>query len=176
MVAAPIFVLGLIGSLFAREANVAERLMVAAMPAAMAFLAALMLSARDRARHMRTVRKVRAKLLARDAVSDDEFLRSFASNDPALLQQTRRAIAQFFDVPVEKIRATDTLDGDFNTGVLEPGFHFFVVHHVLNARKIEPRAFQFRTGKLINDIGGFVAEIQRVLDGKAPDNDAGRHP
>src|SRR5207249_3734495 len=143
--------------------------LIALMPAAMAFVAALLLFSRDYARHARTLRRVRTKLIVRDDSSDDEFSRQFPNADFTTMQQTRHAIAQFFNVPVAKIHSTDTLDGDLEITTLEPSFHSFVVYHVLNVRNVQPQPFAFNTGNL-NDIGDLVAEIQRVLDGIARSN------
>jgi hypothetical protein len=135
----------------------------------MAFVAALVLFSRDHARHRRTVRRVRARLMARADASDDEFSQRFPNVDITLLKQTRLSIARFFDVPVEKIHAADSLRDDLEFAALEPSFHTFVVYHILNARNVEPRPFSFRTGKF-DDLGGLVAEIQCVLDGCAVAN------
>jgi hypothetical protein len=162
MIAAVAFVFGLIGSLFMTEANVYARLLTALAVAATAFIAALFLAGLDYVQHTGAVRRVRAKLLARGDSSDEEFVALFPQHEPTLVQQTRRAIAQFFDVPVEKIRATDSLNGDLEYSTLEPGFHTFVVYHVLEARKVNPQPFSFKA--TLNDIGELIAEIQRVLD------------
>ena len=77
MIASVAFVFGLIASVFATEANLAERLMIALMPAIMAFVPVLILFSRDYVGHTQTVRRVRAKLLARDDTSEDEFSRRF---------------------------------------------------------------------------------------------------
>lgn len=163
MIAAVAFVFGMIGSLFATEANFGERIMIAFMPAAFAFVAALILCARDYARRTSTMRTLRQMLLARHDVNDDDFVSHFPDADPALVTQTRQAISQFFDVPVQKIHPTDKLQDDLRFDRLEPGFHLYVVHHVLDARKVAPRPFTFHTGGLTG-VGDLAKEIQCVLD------------
>jgi hypothetical protein len=164
MIAAVAFIFGLIGSLFATEATFGQRLIMALMPAAMAFVATLILIARDDARHAGTMRAVRQMILARPDVSDHDFLAHFPGTDPTLIAQTRQAISQFFDVPAQKIHPTDNLHHDLQFNTLEPSFHSFVVYHVLNARNVAPQPFTFNTGELTN-VGDFAEEIQRVLDG-----------
>ena len=164
MIAAVAFIFGVIGSFFATQANLAERLMIALMPAALAFVAALLLFTRDHARHTSAMRAVRRMLVARSDVNDHDFFARFPDADSALIAQTRRAIAQFFDVPPQKLRAADSLHNDLQCGTLEPAFHSFVVYHVLNARNVEPQPFALNTADL-DDIGGLAQEIQRVLDG-----------
>jgi hypothetical protein len=169
VISAVALVPGLIGSAFATNASPAERLMIALMPAGMTFIAALMLFSRDRARHRRTVRRVRDRLMARADASDDDFSRGFPGAESALLLQTRLAIATFFGVPIRKIHPTDHLRSDLEFAALEPSFHSFVVCHILNARNVEPKPFSFRTADLA-DLRDLVAEIQRVLDGLGATN------
>jgi hypothetical protein len=164
MIAAVAFIFGVIGSLFATKASLTERLMIALIPAACAFVAALILFTRDHARHTSTMRAVRNMLLARNDVNDHEFFAHFADTDSTLIAQTRQAISGFFDVPAKKIHATDRLHNDLRFGTLEPAFHSFVVYHVLNVRNVVPHPFTFNTADL-TDIGDLAKEIQRVLDG-----------
>jgi len=81
MIATVAFIFGAIGSLFATQANLAERLMLALMPAAFAFVAAMILFTRDHARHTSTMRAVRKMLLARNDVNDHDFLTQFPDAD-----------------------------------------------------------------------------------------------
>lgn len=163
MIAAVAFVFGVIGSLFATGATLAERFMISLVPAALAFVAALLLFTRDRARHSMALREVRRVLAARDAVADQDFLAYFPDIDSTLLSQTRVALAEFFDVPPQKIHPTDRLHEDLRFGTLDPAFHSFVVYHVLSARMVEPQPFTFRTARMA-DIGDLAKEIQRVLN------------
>jgi hypothetical protein len=163
MIAAVAFVFGVIGSLFATEASLGERLMIALMPAAMAFIAAFLLFSRDHARHVATMRSVRRMLLDREDINDSDYLAQFPDADSTLIAQTRRAVSEFFDVPVQKIHPTDSLRKDLRFDTLEPGFHSFVVYRVFAARNVEPQPFAFNTSDLSN-IGDLSNEIQRVLD------------
>lgn len=164
MIAAVAYVMGIVCSLFAREVTASERMMMAVFPAVMAFVAALILFARDRSRHVAARQTVRDNLLPRQDVNDDEFFAHFPKNDPTLIAQTRRAISLFFDVPAEKIHPTDNLQNDLEFSTLEPGFHTFVVYHVFNARNVAPQPFWFKTSNL-TDVGDLAKEIQRILDG-----------
>lgn len=82
MIAAAAFLLGILGSLFVAEANLADRLMMAFLPAGMAFIATLMLFARDHWRHAATMRSVRRMLLDRALVDDAEHLAHSPDADP----------------------------------------------------------------------------------------------
>jgi hypothetical protein len=163
MIAAIAFLLGLIGSLFVNEVNLFQRLMIALMPAALGFVAALLLLTRDRLRHTATMRDVRRMLLARRDVNDDEFIAQFPAADATFLAQIRQALSQFFDVPAEKIYATDNLNKDLRFSTFEPAIHCYVVYHILNAHDMAHQAFKFNTADL-SDIADLAQEIQRVLD------------
>lgn len=164
MIAAVGFALGIVGSLFATEASIGERLLRAALTGAITFVAALLLFARDYRRQSSTRRAVRQTLLARRGAQDDEFSVRFPAADPALIAQTRQAISQFFDVPAEKIHPTDNVHSDFHADIFEPGFHTFVVYRVLNALNVAPAPFTFSLAN-ISDVADLANEIQRVLDG-----------
>jgi hypothetical protein len=164
MIAAVAFVFGVIASLVATEAAVGERLMTAFVPPGIAFVAALLLFAMDRARHTSTMRSVRQMLLARPDVEDHDFFAQFPDADSTLIAQTREAISRFFDIPMQKIHPNDNLRNDLQIDTFEPAFHSFVVTDVLRARHIAPRPFTFSTCGL-TDIGDLAKEIQRVLHG-----------
>jgi hypothetical protein len=164
IVAAVAFILGLVGALFAHEASVAERFMNAGIMAAMAFCGVLILGTRDLVRYKATIRADRRKLLAQENVTDAEFLSHFSDVDPALILQIRLAVAALFQVPAEKVHPSDSLQDDLRLNILEPGFHSFVVAHVLKARNVAPQPYVFHSVALkgFNDL---VKELQRILDG-----------
>jgi hypothetical protein len=164
MIAAVAFVIGLIGALVANDANFGP-LMMASMAATMAFVAALLLFSRDRARHRLAIRNVRELLLSRRDVSDTDFEAHFPHRDSSLVIQCRHAVSQFFDVPAEKIFPTDDLNTDLRFNVIKPGVHWYVVSFVLHARNIPPRRFSIRTSGL-NSFDNLVQEIQGILDDK----------
>jgi hypothetical protein len=167
------FVVGHVSVLIANDPTFPHPLITGGMTGGMAFIAALILFARDGGRHTGAIANVRQALLDRTDVADAVFCRHFSNADPTLVIQIRRAISQFFDVPVEKVHSTENLHTDLQFDDLEPGFHSFIVSHVLKARSVEPQPFTFDTGDL-TDIGDLTNEIQRVLDGfnaAPPDND-----
>ena len=161
------FFLGLIGALFVAEASGPERLMYAAMPAAMAFVAAMLLSLRDRIRYQAARRRVRRNLLHREDVSDAEFAAHFAGSDSAWLVQTRQAVARFFDVPAEKIYATDDLRKDLKIDTVEPMLHMFITGQLAKARNLPQRPVAFNTARLI-DLGDLAAEVRRFISMHIP--------
>ena len=169
MIAAVAFVFGLVGALFATTTTVREKFLIAAGVAAMAFVAALILGARDYSRHRAAVAAVCRMLLTRDDLTEADFVSHFSEIDPILLGQIRQAIADFFRVPVAKIHPGDSLRGHLQCDALEPGFHTFIVYHIFAARKVTTERGQlisFHCGAL-NGFADLAKEIQRILDGLA---------
>ena len=164
--AAVAFVLGLIGSLFATMAGFGERLLMAGGLAATVFVAVLMLAVRDHMRCHAAFNAVRKMLTARDDVTEVDFLSRFPDLDRVLLGQIRQAVADSFNVPVAKIHPDDNPLRDFRCDALEPGFHSFVVYHILNVREVAPvrgQLFTF-TSSSLSGFGDLATEIQRILD------------
>jgi hypothetical protein len=161
------FAITFVGYLFASETAFVDKLRFSGMTAAIAGSAALLLCWRDRARHHRTRRAVRATLLGREDVSDADFLSQFPGLDFSLVSEVRMFVARFFDVPVEKIHPDDNLVTDLQLRKFEPGFHMFVLHNVIAARKIvlDGRQLIGFRDKSLAGIGEFVSEIDRILRG-----------
>lgn len=155
------FVFGLFGSFLAQDPQLSP-LMLGAMVGSLAFLAALILIAKDRTQHNAAMSLVRRTLLARQDVDNDDFCLQMPDCEPSLLIQTRDAVAAFFDVPPVKIHPTDQLQRDLHFKTLEPAFHFAVVYHVLQRRNVAPGPFSFRTDHL-RDLRDLANEIHVVL-------------
>jgi hypothetical protein len=152
------FFFGLIGALFVSDASGAERLILAAMPAAMAFVAAILLGFRDMARYKAAKRRVRRIVLARQDISDRDFTSHFPDCNATWLVQTRHLVARFFDVPPEKIHPTDELREDLRFDSLEA--YWVILHDVRKARNVVRRPATFNTTDL-TDIAQLANEIHR---------------
>jgi hypothetical protein len=163
VIAVVAFFLGLIGALFVVEASLAERLGIAMLPAAMAFIAAILLGTRDYARSEVTKHRVQKMLLVRIDVTDADFVASFPAFNADLVLQTREAISEFFGVPSSKIHPSDKLSGNLKVDLRKPSFHSYVIYRVFNLRHLTPQPYVFHSTKPM-DIGDLIAEIQRVLN------------
>lgn len=157
------FAIGTIGAFLSNDPMLSPPWGVGAMGGVIAFVATLILLARDRSRYTATMASVRQSLLARPDVNDHEFCRAFPNLDPSLLTDTRDAVATFFDVPSTKLYARDRLNEDLYFETLEPDFHAAVVYHVLARRNTKHGQFTFDTGAL-NDLRDLATEVGRVLD------------
>lgn len=168
MISAAMFVVVIIGSLFAVGSTIAERLMIALTMAGLAFVGALMLCMRDYARYVLAKRAVRRLLLHRSDLDDGRYAECFPDCDPALIVQTRRAVAEFFGAPAPRIHPTDRLEREFRSDVFEPGLTFFVVQYLFEVRQAAPRRMMIASGGLA-DMEDLAKRIQRLLDGSYGD-------
>ncbi|MBN2579083.1 MAG: hypothetical protein JXB10_08840 [Pirellulales bacterium] len=168
------FIIGFAVSLFISEATWTERLMMAGMPAAIAFIAAFLLSIRDFTRHHTVMRTVRGHLLACSDTSDEHFLSSRPCDDAALLVETRKAISRFFDVPAVKVGRNVHLLRDLHVDKLEPSFQFYVVDSVISSQSVEPKPFAFAMVGLesIDDLTKAIRKVLNGFDSKNPTEDA----
>lgn len=153
---------GLIGALFVREAGWRERLLLACMPSAMTFVAALLLMGRDHLSNIVRISSVRRKLQSRRDVTAAEFVEPFPDCEPALLADIRQAIAEFFAVPPEKIHPTDDLQNDYLASFNGAPLHSAVMSAVFEARGVWP-GVKFRPDKL-KTVGDLARKIQRSLE------------
>ncbi len=159
------FIIGFVAFLFISDATWADRLTIAAMPAIITFVAALLLASRDSARHSSTVRKVRAYLLACNDSTDEQFMSPQPCDDAALLLETRKAISRFFDVPTVKVTRDVHLIRDLHVDKIEPSFQFYVVDSVIASQQDELKPFGFAMAGLA-PIDDLTNAIHKVLDGR----------
>ena len=92
----------------------------------------------------------------------DVFSRAFPSQELQVLLEVRKAVAEFFEVPENKIHSNDDLRGDLAFDSLEPSFHFFVICRVLQFRQVVPSGFAF-CGKQLANVGDLAKEVERIL-------------
>lgn len=161
------FVVGLLVSLFVRDAAWSDRLTMAVVPGFMTFVAVLILAGRDSAKHSASILAVRDALLGGDDTSDHDFLSMRLCDDAPLLLETRKAVSRFFDVPTGKISRDVHLIDDLHVDNLQPSFQLSVVQSVIASRQVESKPFQFSMAGLesIDDlakaIGGVFDDFDR---------------
>lgn len=125
-----VFVIATVCTLFVREANGTQRFIMAIVPAGIAFIAALSLMVRDLWQQKVVRRSIQRRLLSRSDIPDEEYQYSFFASKASLNRTVRRAIAEFFSVPTEKIYVTDQLLEDYQSHRFGPALLIFVVHYV----------------------------------------------
>lgn len=158
------FVIGGAVSLCVRDASWTDRLIISTMPAVITFVAVLLLSSRDHAKHSAAMRSVRNRLLTGPDTTDDDFVSLRPFDATAILLDTRKAISRFFDVPAGKINRDVQLIRDLHVDKLEPAFQFYVVDSVIAAQQITPKPFGFSMDGL-DTIDDLAVAIQNVLVG-----------
>ena len=172
IVAAVALMFGFVGSLFASKASLFEKLILATMPAGIAFLAAMMLFLRDQFRYDRAIRSVQKKLLNRTDVTPEDFLLCFPNHVESVLISIRNALAKFFDVPQEKIHPEDDFTIDYQILSLSPGFQFFVTSAVFTELNIEeiPSTFHIYTHNNVSEVAEEVEKAFLALGRTPPVN------
>ena len=96
------------------------------------------------------MRKVRTCLLARNDLTDEQFVSSRPCDDAPLLLETRKAISPFFDVPTVKVGRDVGLIHDLHVDNLEPSFQLYVVDSLVASRTLAPRSFGFTMAGLVS--------------------------
>ena len=156
------FILALPFSLFFTVDHWSHRFLIACVPAAFTFFAAIFLCMRDQLSQSENIGVVRRTLLRRADTPDDVFVTS--NPDAKLLIQTRDAIANYFDVPGAKLLPTDDLRNDLRADKLEPSFQMYVVDSVVANNTDNPQPFMFGLDG-ITTIEDLSVAIENVLKG-----------
>lgn len=157
------FLIGFVISLFLTGVTWGERLTIAAIPAFCTFFASLLLGIRDLADHTFTMRQVRANLLARNDISDEQFVSCQLCQDAELLLQIRRAMSYLFDVPASKVSRDVDLICDLQIDKLDFLFQLTVVGPVIKSRQDESKPFVFSMTN-VTSIDDLANEILKVLN------------
>ncbi len=130
------YIIGLAGSLFAKDASWSLRLILAGIPAFCAFVASCFLCVRDHFGVKSTLRFVHRQLLARNDMTIQEFAAMLPGHDSKVLTALRESVAAFFHVPAAKIYPTDTFTTDYLSSQTDPALRHFVVASTLRSLNI----------------------------------------
>ena len=154
------FLFGLPFSLFFTVDHWSERFLIALMPAAMTFIAAFGLMLRDRSDFVFSKNEIQQKLLKRITEPEKTLIEPL-SFEEQILVETRCAIAKYFEVPPNRIRALDNLHQDLTFDKLAPSLQMFVVDSVLFNHVDCPESFWFGLDGLetVADLSKAIGEI-----------------
>ncbi|MBX3435969.1 MAG: hypothetical protein KF861_00540 [Planctomycetaceae bacterium] len=98
----------------------------------------------DRLRLRSVHNRARKKLLGFNDVSDAEYLHFFSDEDSGPALTVRGALAQFFDVPIDKIDPCEQVWSKGALSILEPALYFHCIQFLLNDQRVEDNmSFQF---------------------------------
>lgn len=166
ILASVVFLISLPFSFFADVNHWSGRLLVASLPAAMTFVATILLCLRDHSEFKRHMIDVQHLLMERSDTSEDDFINSSPEQQRLTLLQTRVAIAEYFDVLPSKILATDDLRTVLRADKLEPSFQFFVIDSVIakNTDKREVLCFGLEGLLTVADLSKAIEEILQGIN------------
>lgn len=159
-----VFVIAAVCTLFVREVSATQRFIMAIVPAGIAFVAALSLMVRDLWRQKALRRSIQRRLLSRNDIPDEEYQLSFFASSASLNRMVRRAIAEFFSVPNEKIYAADRLLEDYQVQRFGPALLLYVIYFVVQKEDELGRMGQGGTVDRLADRVFASTELNTVKD------------
>jgi len=157
------FIFGVPFSFFFTVNHWSERFLIAIAPAGLTFIAAVLLFLRDHSSHENSIAIVQALMSTRADTPDDNFIAGVPDSNSEVLLQTRKAIAEFFDVPIRKLRPNDDLRAVLHADKLEPAFQMYVVDSVIAKNTKDSQTFAFGLDGL-STIVDMSAAIEDVLE------------
>jgi len=158
------FVIGFVACLFWPGQSFLFRVYCASIPAAITFVASILLMVRDRRRNEANHLAIRAVLMAREDLSDEEFGIRFPGEDSKWVVQVRNAIATFYRVPEAKIRPDDDLDSVLGFGTFEPQLLIYVISVVFAENGIAPHPVTIRLDHL-HSLSDLAFELKCLIEG-----------
>lgn len=128
----------------------------------LAFVATIALAVRDLQKLSTQKGLVRQHLENRPDIDERTFSAGFEVMSMQLAVFVRAAVAEFFMVPVEKIRPDDLLEHDYQFQRVMPDFQVFVVSRVLREYHLSPAVYRFESRNLA-DFTDLVNEVGRII-------------
>lgn len=158
-----VFITSFVSALLSRETSQTSPLVNAAAVAITTLISALLLTVYDDAKHKATIRTVRRRLLAAEALAEEQLQGVPPHQGSAILLETRRKISRFYRVPIEKVSDSLRLVEDLSVDKLSPAFQYAVVDGVLASQEIVARHFHFSLRGL-ETVRDLADAIQRIVD------------
>ena len=128
----------------------------------LAFVATIALAIRDLQKLSTQKGLVRQHLENRPDMDERTFSAGFEMMSMQLAVFVRAAVAEFFMVPVEKIRPDDLLEHDYQFQRVMPDFQVFIVSRVLREYHLSPAGYRFDSRNLAN-FTDLVNEVGRII-------------
>jgi len=129
----------------------------------MTTVAAILLATRDWVRTSATYRLVRRCLNANSDISDEQFLSGRLTNNSALLIETRQAVAEYFNVPREKLARDLHLVKDLRSHRFEPSFPLFILNTLIASHVKEHADIGFSMVG-IETLDDLARAVQKILN------------
>lgn len=160
MVAIAFFAVAMLVTLFIPGGSFLERLGLAGGLATIAFVASLVLCARDQSRQIADFKSVRKWLESHEDRDEIQFLAEIEPGDHELAVHLRRRLSEFFEVPVTKIHAADDLS-KMKFDAFMPPIYLFLMAQLCQRHGIE-QLQAFPQGKL-DTVRDLVQEAKAQL-------------
>ena len=157
-------ILSCIFSLVLQDFSWTQHLVTACMPAAMTFLAAVILCLKDSARQSAALRSIRSSLQRLPDTSDEEFISAKPTDERELLLQIRGAIARFYGVEPTKIRRAVRLDEDLNIDQFAPTFPFSILTSIIPKETLQQQKLVSYSVQNLVTIDELAVEFRKQLD------------
>ena len=132
----------------------------------LAFVATIALAIRDLQNLSIQKGLVRQHLGKRSDMDERAFSDGYEVMSTQLAVFVRAAVADFFMVPVEKIRPYDSLEHDYQFQRVMPDFQVFIVSRVLREYHLSPAVYRFDSRNpadftdLVNEVGRIISNCQ----------------
>lgn len=128
----------------------------------LAFVATIALAIRDIQKLSAQKGLVRQHLENRPDMDERSFSAGYDVMSVQLAVFVRAAVAEFFMVPVEKIRPDDSLENDYQFQRVMPDFQVFIVSRVLREYHLSPAVYRFDSRNLAT-FTDLVHEVGRII-------------
>ncbi len=158
------FGIGFVACLFWPGQSFLFRVYCASIPASITFVASILLMMRDVRRNAANHLAIRAVLLAREDLSDEEIQTTLSGEETKWILQVRHAISTFYRVPDAKIRPNDDLNAVLGFGTFEPQLLVYVISVVFAENGITPVPVSIRLDRL-HCMSDLAFELKHVIEG-----------
>jgi hypothetical protein len=153
--------LGRIRASFVENKHISPLMQSVAM-GGLAFVATIALAIRDLQKLSTQKGLVRQHLENRPDMDERTFSAEYEVMSTQLAVFVRAAVAEFFMVPVEKIRPDDSLELDYQFQRVMTDFQVFIVSRVLREYHLSPAVYRFDSRNLAN-FTDLVNEVGRII-------------
>lgn len=132
--------------------NLIGRLIIATLPALITLIAVFLLSFRDLRQKQKEYSGIRGRLLERTDTPEEDYLASFPEgtslSDREILLEIRQLIADFFNVPANKIEKNLSFENDLKLQQLFLPLILGIFQRAYQARDLHPKSLRFELHEL----------------------------
>jgi hypothetical protein len=159
MIASFPLLLGFLIAVSLPDTNLIGRLIVATLPALITLIAVLLLSFRDLRKKQKEYSGIRGRLLEQTDTNKEDYLASFpewtSPSDQEFLLEIRQYIAEFFNVPANKIEKDMSFSSGLKIQQLLVPLILSIFQRAYQARNIHPKSMSIKLNEVttISQVG-----------------------